>query len=351
MSAGSLSHPVTDTPHMAGRTCEWCGSPMTHDGRAVCPSCGRLASRLAAMDEPDAPDGGVEAIDDTEAIEELEAAIEDQVTPPPPPPPPAPQTAQPAPPAPPAAGPTPRRRATGDGPVAPGDAWPTPAPLPPDEAARPWWKVAVPVAVVVVLLGLAAVFVLGGGDGGSEASSSGSDKVDLSDIDDPADTTTRPPTTTTEVPTVTTPDGRVVAESPSGIAWSMATEPEVDDLSASGSSGAEGQVWQAEVDATTTEVVEVVDASSDGFDSAKAIEAFAERMDGTVANVEESHIAEAPGTTASFTATVDGKDVVGYVVAAPVGDEGLIVSMFREGDDLDGLYLDWLALPSSVTLP
>ena len=235
--------------------------------------------------------------------------------------------------------------------MAPGDAWPEPAPLPPDEPSRPWWKVAVPVVVVLAVLGLAAGFLLGRGGGGSDTSAApATDKVDLSDIDDPASTTTRPTSTTTEAPTVTTPEGRFVVESDSGITWSMAAEPVASDLVSDRSQTPVGERWTAE-DGTTTEVVEVTDLDGEVLEESPAIEAFAARFKGKLSAIEQSHIEEAPGSTASFTGTLAGEPVVGYVVIAQVGDQSLLVGMVREGRDLDDLYLDWLGLPSSVTLP
>ncbi|HWJ63586.1 MAG TPA: zinc ribbon domain-containing protein [Acidimicrobiales bacterium] len=360
MSAGTFSDPMSDEGHPTGRACEWCGSPMNHDGRAVCPSCGRLASRLAAMDEAAAPP-------------EPPAPVVEAAAPPPPPAPPKPVPAPPAkpagrkPPAPAPAAPSPHRpdpqadqaeartAPEDSGPVAPGGRWPTPAPLPPEDEGRPWWKVAVPVVVVLVLVGAVAAFVLsgsGGGGGSEPTATKPSDKVDLSDIDDPKSTTTRPPTTTTEPVPVTTPDGRFVIESDSGITWTMAAEPDVQDVTTSGSSEPAGRDWMA-VDGATTELVDLADLDALGgeFDPDEAMKAFAEEFDSTLTVIEDSHIEEAPGRTASFSGTVDGEPVVGYVVAAQVGDEGMVVAMFRANADLDDLYLDWLALPSSVQLP
>jgi len=277
-----------------------------------------------------------------------------------PPPPPRVLTSRPSAPKPAAAPPRPEPAPVTDGPVAPGGRWPAPAPLPPEEEpGRSWRKIAVPVAAVVLVLGIVAALTMGGGgdSGGSEpAASKGGGKVDLSDIDDPASTTTRPPTTTTTTDatatTVATSDGRVLVESESGITWSMAAAPEVRDIASSGSAGPTGRGWTA-VEGGTTERVDLLDLDADGgpFDPDQAMQAFAEELGSTLSAIEDSHIAEAPGRTASFSGTVGGKAVVGYVVAARVGGQGMVIAMYRDGDDLDDLYLDWLTLPSSVKLP
>ncbi|MGN6695271.1 MAG: hypothetical protein ACTHN0_13935 [Aquihabitans sp.] len=340
---------MSDEAHPTGRTCEWCGSPKDHDGRAVCPSCGRLASRLAAMDDVEAPAAPA-------PTEPVMAPV-----PPPPPPPsgPAPRPAAPRP-APPASAPHApsngdETASHADGPVAPGGRWPTPAPLPPDDdAGRPWWKIAVPVVAVLVLVGAVAAFTMGGG-GGDDGSGStaaptvaqGTGKVDLSGVEDPAVTTTRPTTTTTEATstTVVTADGRYLTESESGIRWSMAAAPEI-----SSADGGRASTWQA-VDGRTTELVEITDLDGASFDADAALAAAAQHFGAELDAIANSHIEEAPGRTASFKGTLDGKPMAGYVVAAQVGDQSLVMTMVEQGDDLDGLYVAWLSLPSSVKLP
>lgn len=328
---------------------------MTHDGRAVCPSCGRLASRLAAMDEvePTPPQPPAEPIAPPPARPA-------PLAPPAPPvastPPPVAPVTAPRPPAPPTGLHTPTNEepaGSADGPVAPGGRWPTPAPLPPDEdGGRPWWKLAVPAAAVVLLLGIVAAMTLGGGGGSSDTSaapapSKGVEKVDLSDIEDPTVTTTRPATTTTEATatTVVTADGRYVGESESGIAWSMTSAPEVADAE-TGS----GTTWTATA-GDTTEQVEISGLDGGAFVPDEALAAVATRFGGELGDIEASHIEDAPGRTAPFTGTIDGQPVVGYAVAAQVGDESLVVTMWRETDDFTGLYVDWLTLPSSFELP
>lgn len=245
---------------------------------------------------------------------------------------------------------------TGPGPVAPGDRWPAPAPLPPEEESRPWWKVAVPAAVValIVIIGGGIVVLGGGGSGGSDASKPGSSgSVDISDLDDPATTSPKAETTTTtpSSTTVVTASGRYLAISESGIEWSMGAAPEVDELVSAASPDPVGRQWQAEVDDETTEVVEITDLDGAEFDADAVIAAATEPFDADLAEIQDSHIAEANGVTTSFTGTLAGTPVVGYLVAAPVGDQSLVMMTFREGDDLDALYLDFLDLPSTVDLP
>jgi hypothetical protein len=336
---------------------------MTHDGRAVCPNCGRLASRLAAMEEPGgSADGAPDAPPPTEAA--------------PPPPPPAPTPARkPAPPA--ATAPTAKpaaakpaaAKAAGpsaarpprdrDAPLPPGIAWPSPEPLPPDDDGRPWWKIAVPAAAVVLILVIGAVVVFGGGGGGgSDQASKGtktSSSVDISDLDDPKDTTTTEATTTTE-PTTTTDDaptttlapGQRVPISEGNIGWTMAAEPEVDNVDSD--TGGTGQAWTAEADSTTTERVEITEIAQGTFDLDARIEEVAGQFDGTLSKIEDSHIAQAPGRTASFTGTLDGKPIVGYIVGARVGDYALVAMTYRESRDAEALYVDFLQLPGSFAI-
>jgi hypothetical protein len=237
--------------------------------------------------------------------------------------------------------------------VAPGGRWPAPAPLPPDDdAGRAWWKIAIPVVAVLALLGIAAAFATGGGRGGGSnpnaapTAAEGTKKVDLSGVEDPAVTTTRPTTTTTEATatTVVTADGRYLTESASGIRWSMAAPPEL------GAADDGGDTWQA-VDGRTTERVEIADLDGAEFDADAALAAAAKHFGAELDAIANSHIEDAPGRTASFEGTVDGKPMAGYVVAAQVGDQSLVMTMVKQGDGLENLYVEWLSLPSSVKLP
>ncbi|WP_421119153.1 hypothetical protein ACE2AJ_17585 [Aquihabitans daechungensis] len=319
---------------------------MTHDGRAVCPSCGRLASRLATMD-PDPVD-----VAEPRAATPPTAPTAPTPAPPPPKPaapsPPKPAAAKPvAPkPAPPATPPPPPAPPRSDVPAAPGDRWPTPAPLPPEDEGRAWWKLAVVAAAVVLLVIVGLVFALGGSDdgGGDAAGPEGNGSVDISDLDDP--TTTGPPeeTTTTEeatTTTVVTADGRVLVESDEGISWSMGGPPEISETSA-------GRSWVA-VNGSDLESVFIY--PGEGADLDALLTQQAEAYDGKLSKIQESHIAEADGRTASFTGTTtDDEPIVGYLVGAVVGDQVVIAQTTRIDGELDDLYLDFLDLPASFDL-
>ncbi len=207
-----------------------------------------------------------------------------------------------------------------------------------------------PAAAIVLVVVIGAVLLLGRGDDGTETAAPDTSSVDISNLDDPA---TTPPTTTAAATSTTlvTADGRVLVASASGIEWSMGAAPEVDDIVSDESPDPVGQLWQAHVDEATTEVVEITDLGGEAFDAAAAVAAITSPFDAELADLEASHIAEAPGQTASFTGSLDGRPVVGYVVTAQVGDQSLTVMTFRDGDDLDGLYLDFLDLPATFVLP
>jgi hypothetical protein len=228
--------------------------------------------------------------------------------------------------------------------VAPGTAWPAPAPLPVDDDGRAWWKVAVPAAVVVLLIVVGLVVVLGGGgDGGDDAAKPApKGSVDISDLDDPT-TTRRPGSSTTTEATTTTivaADGRIVVEA-DGATWTMAAAPEVDD-------GPDVERWTA-TDGDTTETVAIYRGGAGDLDALLAKQVT--DVDGTLSEVLDSHIADADGRTASYQGTTsDGDPVVGYLVAAVVGDDVVVAGTSRVDGDLQDLYLDFLDLPASFDL-
>jgi hypothetical protein len=330
---------------------------MHHDGRAVCPSCGRLASRLATMEEPAEPEAPAPPPPPAAAP-----------TPPPPPPAPAPRPPAPVAPKPaapraaPAAGGAgspppkkPRTPADRDAPLPPGIAWPSPEPLPPEEEERAWWKLVVPGAalILVIIVGLVVVFG-GGGDGDDDATrTQTTGEVDISDIDEPGEerTTTTETTTTTEAVTTTVArgsDGRVAVDSDDGITWTMAQAPEVEEITDQDGGEVLGQRWVA-ADGDTTELVEIVEVSSGTFDVDAAIGELAGRFSGSLSAIEDSNFHDG-ARTASFRGTVDGTPVVGYIVGAQVDDRGLLAMTYREGDDLAGLYGTFVSLPGSVVI-
>lgn len=229
--------------------------------------------------------------------------------------------------------------------MAPGTAWPAPAPLPVDDEGRAWWKVAVPAAVVVLLVVVGLAVALGGGDGGGDDAAKPAPKgsVDISDLDDPT-TTRRPGSSTTTEATTTTivaADGRIVVEADGGITWTMAAAPEVTD-------GSDVTTWAA-MDGDTTETVAIYRGASDDLDAILAEQVT--DVDGTLSEVLDSHIADADGRTASYRGTTsDGEPVVGYLVAATVGDDVVVAGTARIGGDLQDLYLDFLDLPASFDL-
>lgn len=215
----------------------------------------------------------------------------------------------------------------------------------------------VPIVAILVLLAIGAAVSLGGsggGDGDTATTKPDGGAVDISDLDDPG---TRPPTTTStsEAPTTsvaTGPGERVPVTTDSGISWTMAAEPEQEDIvDPADPSKVIGTAWSAEAGDATTERVELTDLAGEPFDIDAAFAAIAVGFDGELSEIEDSHIATADGLTASFEGTLDsGEPVVGYLVAAQVGDQGLVVATYRADDDLQGLYLDFLALPSTVDL-
>lgn len=205
--------------------------------------------------------------------------------------------------------------------------------------------------IVVVIVGLVVVF---GGSGGSDddaAKTPTTGSVDISDIDEPGKrTTTTATTTTTEAPTTTLPrtaDGRVEVDSGSGITWTMAEAPDVAEITEEEGGDIVGERWSS-TDGETTEFVEVV-GSSGAFDIDAAIGELAGRYGGSLSAIEDSNFQ--PGArTASFRGTLDGTPVVGYIVAAQIEDQGVLVMTYREGEDLAGLYGTFVALPGSVAV-
>ena len=208
------------------------------------------------------------------------------------------------------------------------------------------------VAIALVVVGLVAV--LGGSDDEQATPQKpASESVDISDLDDPATSPPKAATTTSATTTIASEPGervRVVAES--GVAWTMASEPvERDVLDEADLSSVIGSSWRADAGGATTEVVELRDLGGAPIDTAGTFTAIAAEFDGDLSEIKDSHIATADGLTASFEGTLDsGEPVVGYLVAAQVDDRSLLVMVFREDDDLQGLYLDFLKLPSSVDL-
>jgi hypothetical protein len=204
----------------------------------------------------------------------------------------------------------------------------------------------VPAVAVVLLIVVGLVVVLGGGGGGSdEAADPGAPgSVDISDLDDPT-TTRRPESTTTTEETTTTivaANGRIVLESDSGITWTMAVPPEITE---------DGDVttWTATEDGVT-ETVRIYRGGTEDLDALLAEQVT--DVDGKLDEIQDSHIEEADGRTASYTGTnADGEPVVGYLVGAVVGDEVVIAAASRDNSsDLEGLYLDFLDLPASFDL-
>lgn len=207
--------------------------------------------------------------------------------------------------------------------------------------------------ILVIIVGLVVVF--GGGDGGDDEATrtQTTGEVDISDIDEPGEerTTTTESTTTTEAVTTTVArgdDGRVAVDSESGITWTMAQPPEVEDITDQEGGEVLGERWVA-TDGDTTEQIEIVDASSGTFDVDAAIGELAGRFSGSLSAIEDSNFREG-ARTASFRGTLDGTSVVGYIVAAQVDDQGLLAMTYREGEDLAGLYGTFVPLPGSVVI-
>lgn len=240
-----------------------------------------------------------------------------------------------------------------EGPVAPGTKWPEPAPLPPEEDERPWWKLAIPVAAIVAIIAVGIVFVLGrssGDDADSVATKPGTGSVDISDLDDPTDTTSPPSTTTTasdETTTTAAAETERVPQSQGDLAWTMQSEPATAAIpEANVPPPATGRSWTA-ADGLTTETVEVYQLGGEPLDLDAAMARTASTYGATLTDVRESHIAEAPGRTGSFTGTLNGKPVVGWTVGAQLNDQAVVATTVRLRGNLEELYPDFLALPSS----
>lgn len=225
----------------------------------------------------------------------------------------------------------------------------------PEPDGRPWWQLAIPAAVVVLLVIGGLVFAFGRGDGPDAAApttvptTSGVDISDLSDPTDPADparTTTEPSeaeTTTTAATASTTSTvappapGERVEVGGAGLRWTMLAPPE-----------ASGKTWTATL-GNTTEVLQVTDVSGTTYDVDTAMADFAATYGGRLDGVRDSHLAGVPGRTASFTGTLDAEPVVGWLVGAQVGGQGVLVVTYRVAGDLEGLYPEFLPFPASVT--
>lgn len=192
--------------------------------------------------------------------------------------------------------------------------------------------------------------VFGGSDGGGDDASppAGKGSVDISDLDDPTTTGPAKETTTTTTETTTTvvaADGRIVVDADNGFAWTMATAPDIETPLPG------VQTWTA-VDGDTTETVRIITGTPNDLDAV-----LAEQVEGydagsyKLSKVQESHIEEADGRTASFTGTTeDGDPIVGYIVGAMVGDQAVFAMTTRTDSTLDDLYLDFLKLPASFDL-
>ena len=328
---------MSDPTPPTQRTCEWCDSPMPSGARAVCPGCGRLASRLSAMEGDDlVPDPGDAIADD--------ATTSDGG------PPPSMPTAKAVPrQAPPAPTPAPARL----DPVQLGPDRLAPAGVP-DADRRPWWQLAIPAAVVVLLI-LGGLYVAFGGGGDDPETATPTTAapagVDISDLEDPTDpnrpttTTTEAATTTTDAPTTTTTEAEPPAPGPgeriqvggAGLRWTMLAAPE-----------SANDTWTATL-GKTTEVLQAPKVGSQPFDVDAALADFAAGYGGTLSGLRDSHLAGAPGRTASFTGTLAGDPVVGWLVGAKVGDRGVIAVSYRVEGDLEGLYPEFLPFPASVT--
>ena len=302
---------------------------MDVDGRAVCPACGRLSSRLAAMEPPTAPDAP--------APEELDRPVAtDAPTTPTAPPPPRPPVGEP--------------QQLGTGRLAP-------APLPePEQRTR--WALIVPIAAacIALLAGIWFVALRPGDDEPAPATTRttaapNQGTVDIGDVDDPTTTaaatssTAATSTTARAASTTTTAAGpveRVDVSSGGGLSWTMQAAPSRTEKAAT------RVAWTA-TEGDTTEVVDVTELGSTSFDVDQALARFAASFEAPLDGLRDSHLALQPGRTASFTGTLDGEPVVGWLVGAQVGQSGVVVATYRVGGDLNTLYPEFLALPASVS--